>query len=583
MLSRIEKHPEATIYSVSQNDWTGWCECEVCRKVEIEEGGVHSGPLLRYVNALAAEIEKTHPEKLIDTLAYWYTEEPPSTVRPRRNVRIRLCPIGTCVAHAFEHCANNAYFMNNLRAWSKITKQLYIWHYNTNFRHFLLPFPDFDELAADIPMYHRHGVVGLFLEGAVTKGGGAENAELRSYVMARLLWDVNTNVRQDIEDFHHTYYGDAAAPMLEYFDLLQQQVRPGARGKGSHLWIYDPVDSGALAGQFLDQAKLLFRDAGERADNEAVRRRIRKSRLSIDYLEVTRAKRFFAKEGRFAPADIEGLRMRWHAFTADASSLGISSFHEGYEIPADVAAFAQWVRPYSVVVLQNASLSVSVVAELDGRVISVFDKRTGKEVLLMPDAGDRLYPNLSGLWAAVYSDFVAKKPWDVRWTAEPGSSNNKVVLSGTATNGCRVSRTLSLVGNEPLLRTHTLLQNDGDAPIEAAVKATADIDPGDMAAVALVYRKRGGGPVEAKLVLPGRQPASNDIYDPPDAPDGEWTILNKASGMRVTNRFQNAQIGRFALNWRAKGDNLTSVGIWSQRKVLSRGASIELEADYIVG
>ncbi len=62
----------------------GWSE---------EEGGAHSGPLLRFVNALAEEIEKRHPDKLIDTLAYQYTEDPPAKTRPRPNVRIRLCPI----------------------------------------------------------------------------------------------------------------------------------------------------------------------------------------------------------------------------------------------------------------------------------------------------------------------------------------------------------------------------------------------------------------------------------------------------------------------------------------------------------
>ena len=62
--------------------------------------------------------------------------------------------------------------MRNLRAWAKITGQLYIWHYNTNFAHYLSPFPDFDELAADIPMYKRHGVVGLFMEGEYQPGGG---------------------------------------------------------------------------------------------------------------------------------------------------------------------------------------------------------------------------------------------------------------------------------------------------------------------------------------------------------------------------------------------------------------------------
>ncbi|MBI4890566.1 MAG: DUF4838 domain-containing protein [Acidobacteria bacterium] len=159
----IKQHPEATIYSVSQNDWEGWCECDRCRQAEAEEGGKHIGPVLRFVNAVAERIEKRHPDKLIDTLAYWYTEEPPAQVRPRRNVRIRLCPIGICTSHSFGTCPRSAYFLKNLKAWSGITNQLYIWHYNTNFSHYLLPFPDFDELAADIPLYKERGVVGLFM------------------------------------------------------------------------------------------------------------------------------------------------------------------------------------------------------------------------------------------------------------------------------------------------------------------------------------------------------------------------------------------------------------------------------------
>ncbi|MBL8218275.1 MAG: DUF4838 domain-containing protein, partial [Bryobacterales bacterium] len=136
----IKDKPDTTIFSVSQNDWEGWCECDQCRRVEEEEGGGHSGPVLRFVNALAEQIGRRHPGKLIDTLAYWYTENPPLKVRPAPNVRIRLCPIGICVSHSFLECPRSTYFRKNLEAWSKITNQLYIWHYNTNFSHYLLPF-----------------------------------------------------------------------------------------------------------------------------------------------------------------------------------------------------------------------------------------------------------------------------------------------------------------------------------------------------------------------------------------------------------------------------------------------------------
>ena len=76
-----------------------------------------------------------------------------------------------------------------------MTDQLYVWHYNTNFAHYVSPFPDFDELAFVIPQYKRLGVTGLFMEGDSAEGGGAWYAQLRSYVMARLWSDPRTATR----------------------------------------------------------------------------------------------------------------------------------------------------------------------------------------------------------------------------------------------------------------------------------------------------------------------------------------------------------------------------------------------------
>jgi hypothetical protein len=327
----IQEHPEATILSVSQNDWEGWCECDNCRRVEAEEGGAHSGPVLRYVNALAAEIEKNHPGKLIDTLAYWYTEPPPAKARPRPNVRIRLCPIGVCEAHAYEKCPRSAYFLKNLRAWSKITDQLYIWHYNTNFSHYLLPFPDFNQLAASIPMYRRHGVVGLFLEGAYPPGGGGEHAELRSYVMAKQLWDPAVNVNQLVDEFMEGVYGRAARPMRAYFDLLHRQVRD------EHIWIFNVPQ---YPERFVRQARDLFRRAESAAENDEVRRRVRKARLPIDYLELLRAKTYSVSDGEYVPADLAGVRARAQTLLADLRGFGIQSIHEGRDLSVDEREFA---------------------------------------------------------------------------------------------------------------------------------------------------------------------------------------------------------------------------------------------------
>ena len=55
--------------------------------------GSTAASLLEFVNAIAEAIEKDHLNDFIDTLAYQYTRKPPQTIRPRRNVIVRLCSI----------------------------------------------------------------------------------------------------------------------------------------------------------------------------------------------------------------------------------------------------------------------------------------------------------------------------------------------------------------------------------------------------------------------------------------------------------------------------------------------------------
>lgn len=575
----IAAHPEATIISVSQNDRYGWCECDNCRRVEREEGGAHSGPLLRYVNALAEQIEKKHPDKLIDTLAYQYTEDPPAVTRPRRNVRIRLCPIAACEAHPYEQCPYNAYFMKNLRAWSKITDQLYVWHYNTNFAHYLLPFPDFDELAADLAMYKRHGVVGLFMEGAVSGGGGAENAELRSYVMAKLLWDVTADVNRLVDEFLEAYYGRAAKPMRAYFDLMHRQVRAGEGGR--HIWIYDPPSAPYLNDEFLAGARELFRQAEGAADSDAVRARVRKARIGIDYVELTRAKKYTVEGEWYRPADLDGLKARWSSFLSVLRQFGITNISESSLATEDDEDFQRHVKAYRVITLENDRLRVHIAPELGGRVTHLIDKASGRNLLAEPQSGAKQYPDLGGLRVTPYTDYVTRMPTTTAWTLDAGATSTEASLTGACQNGLRIKRTLRLDG--PMLRTETVLENATTAPVTAALQSQWDTNPGDLAAVAVRYRRQDGGAVEKALIEPEKIPAASESYSGGEQPDGEWRTVSRRGGPALVNRFPKEQVGRCYLSWTAKSDNRVTMSVSSLSRVLRPGDRLTLATDYGAG
>ncbi|MEN6371351.1 MAG: DUF4838 domain-containing protein [Armatimonadota bacterium] len=315
----IKEHPEAKIYSVSQNDWNRNCQCDKCRAIDEEEGSP-SGLLLRFCNAIAEEVEKAYPDKLIDTLAYEWTEKPPKITKPRHNVRVRLCPIKCCEAHPYESCdkQENIDFAANLKEWARITDNLYIWHYNTSFKHYLLPFPDYRQLPDSAKLYKKYGVVGVFWQGSYPEGGGGEFAELKSYMLAKLSWNPNVDADAVIKDFLDGYYGTGGKYIREYIELLVDKVTKD----NIHLSIWDEPTAVFLTSEIISKADELFEKAKAAAESPDVLERINKAYLSIEYVKLMQPimrKEFTDKEKALNELD---------AFAAKCKGYGLTRFEE---------------------------------------------------------------------------------------------------------------------------------------------------------------------------------------------------------------------------------------------------------------
>jgi len=312
----IKEHPEATIIDVSQNDTGNWCQCPDCKALDDAEGSP-SASIIKFVNTIAEAIEREYPHIRIETLAYQYSRKPPKTLRPRKNVIIRLCSIECCFAHPLETCPSeeNRRFREDIKAWEPVAPLLYVWDYTTNFAHYIQPFPNFEVLQANVQFFVKHGVKGLFEQGNYSPGGNGEMAPLRAYVLAKLLWNPYTDVKRHINDFLHGYYGRAAGPIRAYMELLHRQVRE----KGYHAHIYDSPTAPYLNDdEFLDTAERLFDEAERLAESEEIRFRVQVARLPIWYVKI--ATNRVAGDER-----IELLRK----FLAIARKAGITHISEG--------------------------------------------------------------------------------------------------------------------------------------------------------------------------------------------------------------------------------------------------------------
>ena len=279
----IKEHPEATIFSVSQNDAIENCRCDQCKGLDDAEGSP-AASLLKFVNAVAEAIEPDHPNIRIDTLAYQYTRKPPKTIRPRSNVIVRLCSIECCFAHPLETCSaeENKRFRDDIIAWGQVAPLIYVWDYTTDFAHYEQPFPNFDSLQSNVRFFVKHGVKSLFEQGNYSGGGNGEMGPLRAYVLAKLLWNPETDVQKHIQEFATAYYGKAAPKILAYIDTTHRPVRE----QGLHVHIFDAPASPYLNRDVMDAGEKLLDEAEQLAENDDIRFRVQMARLPVWYTKI---------------------------------------------------------------------------------------------------------------------------------------------------------------------------------------------------------------------------------------------------------------------------------------------------------
>lgn len=280
-LEEIEKKPNAGIISISQNDWQGACQCAKCAAIDKEEGS-HAGTLIRFVNAVAEEIEKVHPDVLVETLAYQYTRKPPLNVRPRHNVVVRLCSIECDFLRPLESPANQA-FRDDIRGWSAIAPNLYVWDYVTDFASYIQPHPNMRVLAPNLRFFEKNNVIGVFEQGDRATSIG-DFVRLRTWVLAHLEWDPSRDEKKLISEFLHGYYGPAAPYLQSYLDL----VHDAAEKTGMHLSCYNS-DLSFLTLPLMNRATELFDQAAEAvAGNSVLSRRVRRERIPLDHVWLLR-------------------------------------------------------------------------------------------------------------------------------------------------------------------------------------------------------------------------------------------------------------------------------------------------------
>jgi len=281
MRKYMRADPGAFVFSLSQNDWANYCQCEKCQVLAKAEGS-QMAPVLQLVNRVAEALEDEFPGKAIETLAYQWTRKAPKTMRPRPNVIVRLCSIECCFMHPLATCdltANRA-FRRDAEDWARVADRLWVWDYVTSFRHFLVPFPNLRVRDDNIRFFVKNNVTGIFEQDNYRSVNG-ELSTLGAYMTAKFLWNPEYDEDTAMDEFLDGVYGKAKKPIRKYIDMLHDKVEEENIHEG--IWV-GPRDANYLTDEVMAKADRLW-DKAERAvaDDADVLERVKIARLCIEY------------------------------------------------------------------------------------------------------------------------------------------------------------------------------------------------------------------------------------------------------------------------------------------------------------
>ena len=228
----IDAHPEVETFVFTQEDSSVEVTHEKHAKLKAKYGS--SGILIRFCNILIKEMNKYAMEKYnktvkLMTFAYSYTRFPPvkeengkyvpidETVRCDDNLVIQFALFGNAYYHYF-HEKQRPEIKQIIDGWRSIAKRFWFWAYDIDFAHFHYFFDTFHTINDNMRGFKKLGIEYLFMNAG--EANGIWQMKIRSYAYSKMIWDVNLDANELMDEFIKLYYGVCADKVKEFIKLF---------------------------------------------------------------------------------------------------------------------------------------------------------------------------------------------------------------------------------------------------------------------------------------------------------------------------------------------------------------------------
>ncbi len=224
MSAYIRKRPELDILSIFPGDNQDYCQCSACARADV------STVWFDFYNRLTDSLKAEFPKLKFATIAYQgYRDVPKCSVR--NSVFVEYASYSRCNVHCYSqtNCPQNVATTADLDAWQATGLPLGNYAYEYDIFSKNARFVPFLSMIDDaVKTGRQRGHVAMITEVSLSpKAGPATSVHnvqnrLSLYLYARLLWEPDARLDVLLQDWCRTAYGDAAAPMDEYFRALDR-------------------------------------------------------------------------------------------------------------------------------------------------------------------------------------------------------------------------------------------------------------------------------------------------------------------------------------------------------------------------
>ena len=238
-----EKYDPATygILDFTQNDkHGGFCFCKNCQAL-VEKYRTPGGPYFDFLVEMGKHFEKKYPKLMFRFFSYQedMTGIPPKGIKFPDNMSVILAPLQQDFSKSFTH-HYNVRFLNQMREWGKLCKEIWIWNYPTLYTHGMniySLFPGVYRNTENLKLAHDANVRYIIAEQGGSVVHGCSFKELNVYLQCLMAEDVNVDVDAAIKEFCDAVYGAAADDIIAY---LKDTYAEALKDPGYFRYYYDP-------------------------------------------------------------------------------------------------------------------------------------------------------------------------------------------------------------------------------------------------------------------------------------------------------------------------------------------------------